>query len=77
MDYFFNKIPKTHRIVGKPFPEQVKTKMGKKFQFIPQAVEKHFETESWIQGWGVNLYHIIKFRNTTESRYKHAEGFLF
>ena len=58
---YINKIPKTHRIVGKAFAEQAKTKMGKEFQFIPQAVEKQFKTESWIQGWGVNLDHIIKF----------------
>jgi len=45
-----NKTPKTHRTVGKPFAEQAKTKKGKEFQFIPQAVEKQFKTESWIQG---------------------------
>lgn len=37
---YVNKISDTHRIIGKPFSEQAKTKVGKELQFIPQAVEK-------------------------------------
>lgn len=50
--------------------------MGKESQFIPQAVENQFKTESLMQCWDVSYIMQLNFE-TTEIRYKHAEGFLF